>query len=94
MSKSKKRKVRPALVVWLDAHGDAMRWTHIADLTENPCVIRSVGHVLPRGRGGKKGHVTLAQSFDWPRGSAGLVDNVLHIPVGMVREVVWLTPEA
>jgi hypothetical protein len=76
--------VTPVAVVWLDAHGDADGWTEISDLDPEPRRVTSVGLLLPTGEGGKRGHLTLAQTID---AGNGLVDSVLHIPRGMVRRV-------
>ena len=76
----------PVAVVWLDAHGDADGWTEIADLDPEPRRVTSVGILLPTGEGGKRGHLTLAQSLD-----GTTVDSVLHIPRSMVRRVSVLT---
>jgi len=78
--------VTPVAVVWLDAHGDADGWTEISDLDPEPRRVTSVGLLLPTGEGGKRGHVTLAQSVD-----GATVDSVLHIPRGMVRRISVLT---
>jgi hypothetical protein len=67
--------VTPVAVVWLDAHGDADGWTEISDLDPEPRRVTSVGMLLPTGEGGKRGHVTLAQSLDGQN-----VDSVLNIP--------------
>jgi hypothetical protein len=69
-----------AVVVWHDAHADADGWSSVIHLDHEPCVVVSVGWLLPRGRGKKRGHISLAQSAigDW------CVDSVLHIPRKMV----------
>lgn len=71
------------LVEWADAHGATDSWTPISDLeTDGEVVIFSVGFLLPVEEGGRNLHVTLVQSFDDDH-----VDNVLNIPVGMVRKI-------
>lgn len=75
--------MRVVLVIWHDAHGDADSWTDIDDLGDDgPCVVSSAGLLLKTGRGGKPGHVSIAQSIT----SDGSVDSVLHIPQAMVVE--------
>lgn len=71
------------IVQWADAHGATDSWTAIADLEiDGEVIIFSTGFHLPDGEGGRAGHVTLAQSVDEDH-----VDNVLNIPVDMVRKV-------
>lgn len=78
---------RTVHVVWMDAHADAHGWTEIAEL-ERIRLIDTVGVLIPVQDGGAPGHLTLAQSVDE---DAEMVDSVLHIPIGMVRQVTDLT---
>ena len=48
-------------------------------------IITSVGIQLDEDNGGKKGHIALAQSMDGDH-----VDNVLYVPVGMIRKMTAL----
>jgi hypothetical protein len=48
-------------------------------------IITSGGIQLDEDAGGKKGHVALAQSIDGDH-----VDNVLYVPVGMIRKMTVL----
>lgn len=75
-------------VTWLDAHAVTVGWEAIAELDPDPCVVESVGFVLPDV---KAGHVTLAQSF-----IAGNeeVDHVLSIPMKMVTRLEKLIVSA
>lgn len=70
------------VVEWLDAHQGTDSWTHIDDLDTEERVIHTVGFLLSSEDGGKDNHVTLLQSIDEEQ---EMVDNVLHIPVAMVR---------
>lgn len=74
------------LVEWADAHDGTETWTAIDDLIDDgEVIITSVGIQLDEDNGGKKGHVTLAQSIDGDH-----VDNVLYVPVGMIRKMTAL----
>ena len=70
------------LIVWRDAHADAHGWTEIDDLDIEPRVVRTVGWMLDEV---KAGHLSVAQSMDDTR-----VDQVIHIPDGMVLATVHL----
>lgn len=71
------------LVVWHDAHSETGTWFAESDISDDPCVVESVGFLLPDK---KRGHVVLAQSVT----DGGDVDGVLCIPVGMVQKMVVL----
>ena len=75
----------PVAIVWSDAHADVDRsWVPASEVqSEEPYLIISVGFLVSPG---KKGHVTLAQSLDQEHN----VDSLLHVPAGMVRQVVSL----
>jgi hypothetical protein len=74
------------LVEWADAHDGTETWTAIEDLTDDgEVIITSVGIQLDEDNGGKKGHIALAQSMDGDH-----VDNVLYVPVGMIRKMTAL----
>ncbi len=71
------------LVEWADAHDGTDTWTAIEDLKDDgEVIITSIGFRLDEEHGGKKDHIALAQSLDGDH-----VDNVLYIPVGMVRKM-------
>lgn len=73
------------IVEWADAHQGTESWTSIDDLFDDgERLIRTVGFLLPVDEGGKENHVTVFQSFDEQQ---EMVDNVLHIPVGMVKSM-------
>lgn len=81
------------LVVWADAHGDGDGWTSLEEIDDDgEYLVRSVGFLLSVEHGGKDGHVTLAQSLT----PDDMVDHLIHIPVGMVRQRVVLasSPES
>lgn len=72
------------MIVWHDAHTiDNDEWHELSDLTDEPCVVHSIGYLLSR-RNAR--HLILAQSVTDDKG----VDNVLFIPNRMVRKVVRL----
>lgn len=74
------------LVEWADAHDGTETWTAIDDLADDgEVIITSVGIQLDEDNGGKKGHIALAQSIDGDH-----VDNVLYVPVGMIRKMTFL----
>ena len=70
------------LVTWHDAHSGAESWINIKDLDTDPAEVQSVGFVLATSDGGKPDHITLYQSRNEES-----VDHVLHIPVGMVKNI-------
>jgi len=72
-------------VIWNDAHAVTDAWTPVADLDSDPCVVHSVGHLLPEV---KRGHLVLAQSMIDERAE---VDAVLAIPTAMIVRVEVLT---
>ena len=72
------------MIVWHDAHTiDNDEWHELSDLTDEPCVVCSIGYLLSK-RNAR--HLILAQSVTDDKG----VDNVLFIPNRMVRKVVRL----
>ena len=75
-------------VIWHDAHAGTDTWVHLDDPYSDvdPYVVTSVGFLLDVKRGGKPGHVSVAQS--WSDDDA--VDSILHIPNAMVRSVSQL----
>lgn len=72
-------------VIWHDAHAVTETWAGIDEIDGGPCVVRSVGVLLPHV---KPGHLVLAQSLIE---GDGVVDHVVAIPLGMVRRVHRLT---
>lgn len=65
-------------ITWQDAHALTTGWEAIAELDDEPCLVESVGFLIPDV---KKGHLTIAQS--WIAGNEE-VDHVLSIPAKMV----------
>lgn len=70
-----------AIVVWSDAHADGDSWQEFTATDQAPCLVTSAGFVLPKRRGGKPKHLTLAQSVIGDE----YVGSLLHIPRSMVR---------
>lgn len=68
------------LVVWHDAHDEVDGWTHVDDIDDDPCIVETVGWLLPAR---KDGHVVVAQSIT----NDDMVDNIIAIPCGMVRSM-------
>jgi riboflavin synthase len=68
------------LVVWHDAHTESDGWCELSDIDDQPCVVHTVGLLLP---GVKTDHVVVAQSVTSDVGC----DCVLCIAVGMVRSM-------
>ena len=69
------------LIVWHDAHAVCDGgWCELADITDEPCVVDTVGWLLPNAM---KGHVVVAQSITVD----DHIDSVLSIPVGMIKSM-------
>ena len=78
-----------AIIIWHDAHADMSgEWKSLdtPDPDTDPYEVVSVGIVLDRKAGGKRGHVSVAQSLT----RDGYVDYITHIPKGMVVERIDL----
>jgi hypothetical protein len=75
------------LLVWADAHaGDNDSWVPIEDVTDTgEYLVSTVGWVVD---GAKDKHVSIAQS--WTQDDQ--VDHILHVPIGMIRQVHALSP--
>jgi hypothetical protein len=69
------------VVTWHDAHAVTETWTSLRDFDTDPCVVRSVGYLIPNV---KDDHVVLAQSIIDANDD---YDSVLAIPIGMVHRV-------
>jgi len=75
-------------VIWHDAHSGEGTWQNISDINDpDPYVCYSVGYLLDMTTGGKKKHLSIAQSVS----DCDAVDSILHIPNAMVQKVVDLT---
>lgn len=75
-------------VIWHDAHSGEGTWQNISDINDpDPYVCYSVGYLLDVNNGGKKKHLSIAQSIS----DCDAVDSILHIPNAMVQKVVDLT---
>ena len=73
----------PVLLTWHDSHDVGDGWLDPAALDDGPCVVLTVGYLLP---GAKAGHVTVAQSLS----DNGDVRHVFSVPVAMVLDMVAL----
>lgn len=67
-------------VIWHDAHADTNTWIDISEIGCDPCVVVSIGILLPDT---KPNHIVLAQS----QNSFDQLDCVLAIPVAMVKSM-------
>ena len=65
------------IIEWHDAHAYSEHWISIEEVEEEPCLVKTVGWLLPDA---KPGHVVVAQSYSSYEG----IDCVLCIPVAMV----------
>ncbi len=79
MPVTKKKKPKPVLVKWLDAHDEGETWIHHDEIEKGPCVVTSIGFLIS----GKPKHHTLAQSFT----EDDMYNNIIYIPDGMVISV-------
>lgn len=80
----KKIKYKPVLIIWKDAHADGNGWTSLSEVDDSPCLVRSVGFLVPKR---KKNHLTLAQSLIH---NDTIADHIIHIPEEMVVSVTDL----
>lgn len=76
-------------VEWADAYVEENTWCFLHDIEDKgEYIVATVGWLLKAGEGGQTGHVSVAQSLG---ARDGAVDNVIHIPAGMVRSLRSLT---
>lgn len=68
-------------IVWHDAHSISESWTSKSDIENEPCIVSSVGWLIPRA---KHDHVVIAQSMILEQDH---LDNLLAIPVGMIKQI-------
>ena len=71
-------------VIWHDAHADTSNWIELDEIDSEPCVVTSIGILLPDS---KPDHIVLTQS----QNSFNQIDCVLAIPVGMVKSMRAIT---
>ena len=76
----------PVSITWADAY-TAPGWFEVDAIPATGCLQRSVGFLVA---GAVPGCLTLAQTVD-PDGRVG---DLLHVPLGMVREIYALAPTA
>ena len=74
------------LVEWADAHAGPGHWSDLDEDTGEH-IVRTTGFLITEEMGGKKLHLTIAQS----QTPDGFYDHVIYIPSGMVRNLVHLT---
>lgn len=76
------------LVTWADAHAGDGGWQELEGYEDDgEVLVETLGFLVPADApGGKKGHVTVWQSY---HGGEGI--NPFHIPAGMVRNLKTLT---
>jgi hypothetical protein len=75
-------------VIWHDAHSEGVQggtWFDKVDIANTPYPVTSVGFLVPDV---KAGHITLSQSV---ASNDGLLDSVLHIPIGMIQSMKELS---
>ena len=65
-------------VVWHDAHSVGAGWQPIDDIDDEPCVVDSVGFLIPES---KADHIVISQSMT----DGDQIDHILAIPVAMVK---------
>lgn len=73
-------------VTWADAHAGPEHWEEL-EHDNNEYLCLTVGILVDAEHGGKRDHVTVAQS----QTPDDLFDHVLFIPVGMVRDIKILS---
>jgi len=76
-------------VTWHDAHAVTETWTSQHDIDNEPCIVVTIGHLLPKV---KSGHVLVGQSVI--DGDDPAVDNVIAIPFGMIKKIEKLKATA
>lgn len=84
---TKTTKIEIVAVVWRDAHAanEGWAWFDVPN-DDGDLIVTSVGLLLPKGHGRKRGHVSIAQSVTDHRA----IDSLLHVPKGMVISVTRL----
>lgn len=74
------------LVEWADAHAGPGHWSDLDEDTGEH-IVRTSGFLITEEMGGKKLHLTIAQS----QTPDGFYDHVIYIPTGMIRTVSILS---
>lgn len=79
------------LVKWADACGEEPGWLSLDALEDTgEVIVQSVGFLIPKDEPGfKQDHVTLMQSYHDGEGI-----HIFRIPVGMVRSMTVVSPDA
>lgn len=78
--------IEPVLVEWADAHAGPGHWAELDEEDTGEHIVRTTGFLISEDSGGKKLHVTIAQS----QTPDGFYDHVIYIPSGMIRRLVYL----
>ena len=86
MTESTHTTTEVVLVEWADAHAGPGHWGDLDEDTGEH-IVRTAGFLITEEMGGKKLHVTIAQSHT----PDGFYDHVIYIPSGMVRSIVILS---
>lgn len=73
------------LVEWADAHAGPGHWGDLDEDTGEH-IVRTAGFLVTEEMGGKKLHITIAQSHT----PDGFYDHVIYIPSGMMRSIKTL----
>ena len=73
-------------VVWADAHAGSGHWDELEDPDTGEHLVRTCGYLVDESNGGKKLHITIAQSST----PDGFYDHVIYIPTGMIRTMTIL----
>lgn len=75
-------------ILWADAHAGDGHWATLDEEDQDEHIVATCGYLIPPSEGGKPNHYTIAQSVSPDE----FVDHVIHIPIGMMRSVTFLTP--
>ena len=70
-------------LIWHDAHTLSATWMHIDEIDEEPCVVATIGYLIPDS---KPDHIVVAQSVN----SIDHLDSVIAVPVAMVKKLTTL----
>ena len=71
-------------IIWHDAHSVGAGWQAIDEIDDEPCVVESVGYLLPES---KAGHIVITQSIT----DENTIDHILAVPVAMVQSMQVLS---
>lgn len=78
---------KPVCIIWHDAHAGTDTWVDLYSHKDtDPYIVHSCGWMLTEEIGGKPEHISITQSWS----DEDAVDSILHIPVAMVQEIIYL----